>query len=132
MENSNKKLPSPFHSRKKKWHLRKLFLFKNRFLCDNQSFQKLDERIQRSLFIFACVNSVMNPIVYGFFNLRKKTARRSQQVKQIWNHLFQQKHVYISRTCMIFISILATLRWLFVLVWSFWFPTRKAIHQILC
>jgi gonadotropin-releasing hormone receptor len=42
----------------------------------------LDQRITRGLFIFACVNSVMNPIVYGFFNLRKNKSRRCQQVSR--------------------------------------------------
>ena len=35
----------------------------------------MDQRVQKALFIFACTNSVMDPIVYGFFNLRK--AKRS-------------------------------------------------------
>ena len=34
----------------------------------------MDQRVQNLLFIFACTNSVMDPIVYGFFNLRKSTA----------------------------------------------------------
>ena len=42
-----------------------------RFLIDKDSFARMDQRIQNSLFIFACTNSVMDPIVYGFFNLRK-------------------------------------------------------------
>lgn len=34
----------------------------------------VDQKIQRGLFLFACTNSCMNPIVYGVFNIR---ARRT-------------------------------------------------------
>eukprot|EP00095_Tigriopus_kingsejongensis_P011396 maker-scaffold68_size422247-snap-gene-2.13 protein:Tk11396 transcript:maker-scaffold68_size422247-snap-gene-2.13-mRNA-1 annotation:"adipokinetic hormone receptor isoform x3" len=44
------------------------------FLIDKDSFQKMDQRVHNSLFIFACTNSVMDPIVYGFFNLRKNRS----------------------------------------------------------
>ena len=42
----------------------------SRFLIDKDSFSKLDSRLQNCLFIFACTNSVADPFVYGFFNLR--------------------------------------------------------------
>ena len=41
-----------------------------RFLIDKESFKQLDSRLQNCLFIFACTNSVADPFVYGFFNLR--------------------------------------------------------------
>lgn len=44
------------------------------FLIDKDSFMKMDQRVHNSLFIFACTNSVMDPIVYGFFNLRKSRS----------------------------------------------------------
>ena len=50
-----------------------------RFLIDKSSFKNVDQRVQNSLFIFACTNSVMDPIVYGFFNLRKNKARTNNQ-----------------------------------------------------
>ncbi|GAB1865803.1 Adipokinetic hormone receptor [Camponotus japonicus] len=39
---------------------------------DQPSAQKVDKRIQRALFFFACTNSSMNPIIYGIFNIRQK------------------------------------------------------------
>ncbi|XP_076661102.1 adipokinetic hormone receptor isoform X2 [Halictus rubicundus] len=37
-----------------------------------QSAYKVDQRIQKGLFLFACTNSCMNPIVYGVFNIRDR------------------------------------------------------------
>ena len=45
-------------------------LLYSRFLVDKDSFSKLDSRLQQILYIFACTNSVADPFVYGFFNLR--------------------------------------------------------------
>lgn len=42
------------------------------YWIDRSSAQKVDERIQRALFFFACTNSSMNPIIYGIFNIRQK------------------------------------------------------------
>ncbi|XP_054279033.1 adipokinetic hormone/corazonin-related peptide receptor variant I-like [Macrosteles quadrilineatus] len=39
------------------------------------SAKDVDQRVQRGLFLFACTNSCMNPIVYGAFNIR--TRRRT-------------------------------------------------------
>ncbi|RLU24278.1 hypothetical protein DMN91_004490, partial [Ooceraea biroi] len=39
---------------------------------DRSSANKVDLRIQRALFFFACTNSSMNPIIYGIFNIRKQ------------------------------------------------------------
>lgn len=39
-----------------------------------ESAQHVDLRIQKALFLFACTNSCMNPIVYGAYNIR--TRRR--------------------------------------------------------
>ena len=46
----------------------------SRFLVDKDSFSKLDSRLQQILYIFACTNSVADPFVYGFFNLRLGNA----------------------------------------------------------
>ncbi|XP_063982512.1 adipokinetic hormone/corazonin-related peptide receptor variant I isoform X2 [Diachasmimorpha longicaudata] len=37
---------------------------------DPKSAKSVDQRVQRALFLFACTNSCMNPIVYGAFNIR--------------------------------------------------------------
>ncbi|GLV40451.1 Adipokinetic hormone receptor [Carabus blaptoides fortunei] len=37
---------------------------------DRDSAIRVDQRIQKALFLFACTNSCMNPIVYGAFNIR--------------------------------------------------------------
>ncbi|XP_063982513.1 adipokinetic hormone/corazonin-related peptide receptor variant I isoform X3 [Diachasmimorpha longicaudata] len=45
---------------------------------DPKSAKSVDQRVQRALFLFACTNSCMNPIVYGAFNIRtnaKKSMR---------------------------------------------------------
>jgi len=51
------------------------------FLFGGESFKSIDPRIEKTLYIFACTNSVMDPIVYGFFNLRKSqnTTRSRNQ-----------------------------------------------------
>ncbi|XP_034942860.1 gonadotropin-releasing hormone II receptor isoform X1 [Chelonus insularis] len=41
------------------------------YWVDRESASKVDLRIQRILFLFACTNSCMNPIVYGVFNIRR-------------------------------------------------------------
>ncbi|XP_030765127.1 gonadotropin-releasing hormone receptor-like [Sitophilus oryzae] len=46
---------------------------------DRESAQKLDPRIQRGLFLFACTNSCMNPLVYGLFSI--KSCRKPVKVK---------------------------------------------------
>ncbi|ODM89590.1 Gonadotropin-releasing hormone II receptor [Orchesella cincta] len=38
---------------------------------DKPSAQKVDQRIQKALFLFACTNSCVNPIIYGLFHFRK-------------------------------------------------------------
>ncbi|XP_019874462.2 adipokinetic hormone/corazonin-related peptide receptor variant I [Aethina tumida] len=39
---------------------------------DRKSAEMVDQRIQKGLFLFACTNSCMNPIVYGAFNIRAR------------------------------------------------------------
>ncbi|XP_060537041.1 adipokinetic hormone/corazonin-related peptide receptor variant I [Cylas formicarius] len=46
---------------------------------DRESALKVDQRIQKGLFLFACTNSCMNPIVYGVFNVRAR--RRGVRVR---------------------------------------------------
>ena len=60
-------------------------MFCFRFLFGGESFKQLDPRIEKTLYIFACTNSVMDPIVYGFFNLRKSkhTTNSRHQVRTI-------------------------------------------------
>ncbi|XP_043255061.1 gonadotropin-releasing hormone II receptor [Colletes gigas] len=42
------------------------------YWIDRHSAYKVDQRIQKGLFLFACTNSCMNPIVYGAFNIRDR------------------------------------------------------------
>lgn len=51
-----------------------LIYFFCRYWYDRDTAVHVDQRIQRGLFLFACTNSCMNPIVYGVFNIR---ARRT-------------------------------------------------------
>lgn len=39
---------------------------------DKESADAIDERIKKGLFLFACTNSCMNPVVYGLFNIRPR------------------------------------------------------------
>ncbi|XP_014271665.1 adipokinetic hormone/corazonin-related peptide receptor variant I [Halyomorpha halys] len=41
------------------------------YWVDKDSATKVDQRVQKALFLFACTNSSINPIVYGVFNIRK-------------------------------------------------------------
>ncbi|XP_046592124.1 adipokinetic hormone/corazonin-related peptide receptor variant I isoform X1 [Neodiprion lecontei] len=53
------------------------------YWIDRPSAEKVDLRIQKCLFLFACTNSCMNPIVYGVFNIRnrkRQDATTSQRV----------------------------------------------------
>lgn len=51
-----------------------------RYWCNPESALKVDQRVSKGLYLFACTNSCMNPVVYGAFNIR--TRRRPQQVRQ--------------------------------------------------
>ena len=54
--------------------------FFSRFAFDAaaaRAFNQGNQVVTNTLFIFACTNSVMNPIVYGFFNLRKTKTNKS-------------------------------------------------------
>ena len=48
-----------------------------RFIADKQSFSQVDRRVERFFYIFACANSVMDPFVYGYFNLRPSSRPTS-------------------------------------------------------
>ncbi|XP_018369047.1 PREDICTED: gonadotropin-releasing hormone II receptor isoform X3 [Trachymyrmex cornetzi] len=48
------------------------------YWIDRSSALKVDERIQRALFFFACTNSSMNPIIYGIFNIRQRNKAQLQ------------------------------------------------------
>lgn len=39
--------------------------------------KKADILLQKSLYLFACTNSCMNPIVYGIFNLKRNKTDRN-------------------------------------------------------
>ncbi|RZC34966.1 7tm 1 domain containing protein, partial [Asbolus verrucosus] len=47
------------------------------YWVDRESAMHVDQRVQKGLFLFACTNSCMNPIVYGAFNIRaRRTANK--------------------------------------------------------
>lgn len=52
-----------------------------RFWIDPVAANTADQRIQKVLYLFACTNSCMNPIVYGVFNLKRNKTDRNT-VKQ--------------------------------------------------
>lgn len=44
------------------------------YWVDKKSAKEVDFKIQKGLFLFACTNSSINPIVYGAYNIRKTSA----------------------------------------------------------
>ncbi|XP_050431723.1 adipokinetic hormone/corazonin-related peptide receptor variant I isoform X2 [Adelges cooleyi] len=48
------------------------------YWTDNISAQMVDQKVQHVLFMFACTNSCMNPIVYGAFNIRTRRTLVTQ------------------------------------------------------
>ncbi|XP_076055760.1 adipokinetic hormone/corazonin-related peptide receptor variant I-like isoform X2 [Oratosquilla oratoria] len=48
------------------------------FCFDRKAAERLDLRVQKALFIFACTNSCANPIVYGIFNFCKGNTPKTQ------------------------------------------------------
>lgn len=57
---------------------------------DPDSAKKVDQRIQKGLFLFACTNSCMNPIVYGIYNIRKKPNMKNvtNQYQIVWKESY--------------------------------------------
>lgn len=49
---------------------------------DKESALKVDQRIQKGLFLFAVTNSCMNPIVYGAFNIRGREQNYNKSVNR--------------------------------------------------
>ncbi|XP_053696963.1 adipokinetic hormone/corazonin-related peptide receptor variant I isoform X2 [Sabethes cyaneus] len=47
------------------------------YWMDRQSASSVDQRLQKGLFLFACTNSCMNPIVYGIYNIKIRRNRKS-------------------------------------------------------
>ncbi|GAB0095030.1 gonadotropin-releasing hormone receptor [Sergentomyia squamirostris] len=45
------------------------------YFMDRDNAQKVDQRLQKFFYLFACTNSCMNPIVYGIYNIRRKRDR---------------------------------------------------------
>jgi len=80
---NNNNIPVNFLLEKFAGNLRLLLLNVNRYWFDQPSAQKVDKRIQRALFFFACTNSSMNPIIYGIFNIRQKNKVSIYYLKQI-------------------------------------------------
>lgn len=47
------------------------------YWLDASSAYFVDQRVQKGLFLFACTNSCMNPIVYGVYNIKLRKDRSS-------------------------------------------------------
>uniref|UniRef100_A0A8D8FMS2 Gonadotropin-releasing hormone II receptor n=1 Tax=Culex pipiens TaxID=7175 RepID=A0A8D8FMS2_CULPI len=47
------------------------------YWLDASSAYSVDQRVQKGLFLFACTNSCMNPIVYGVYNIKLRKGRNS-------------------------------------------------------
>lgn len=53
------------------------------YFLDRPTAFKLDQRVQKGLFLFACTNSCMNPIVYGVYNIKLRKNRRSVNIERM-------------------------------------------------
>ncbi|KAL5284698.1 GNRHR family protein [Megaselia abdita] len=53
------------------------------YWIDRHNALEVDQRIQRVLFLFACTNSCMNPIVYGIFHHNSKCVKAKVPSKKI-------------------------------------------------
>ena len=47
------------------------------YWLDKETALKVDKCVQKGLFLFACANSCMNPIVYGLFNIPRLTDKNN-------------------------------------------------------
>lgn len=47
------------------------------YWLDKETALKVDKCVQKGLFLFACANSCMNPIVYGLFNIPRRTDKNN-------------------------------------------------------
>lgn len=45
------------------------------YWLDRDTALQVDQKVQKGLFLFACTNSCMNPVVYGLFNLPRRPDR---------------------------------------------------------
>lgn len=50
-----------------------------RYWADRESAQRVDQRVQKGLFLFASTNSTVNPIVYGLFHVKAMCGRVGQR-----------------------------------------------------
>lgn len=58
---------------------------KIRYWLDKDTALKVDQRIQKGLFLFACTNSCINPIVYGLYNIPRRASDKVSNVFRISN-----------------------------------------------
>jgi hypothetical protein len=71
-----------------------------RYWIDDVSAETVDQRVQKGLFLFACTNSCMNHIVYGYFNFRSRRGsgyevrgvRMCQQMRYIYTTTNSNNH----------------------------------------
>nr|XP_050863696.1 adipokinetic hormone/corazonin-related peptide receptor variant I isoform X2 [Vespula vulgaris] len=69
------------------------------YWIDKTSARKVDQRIQKGLFFFACTNSCMNPIVYGIFNIRdRKKSTTSQCIASLTNNPPKERQISYERS----------------------------------
>lgn len=65
------------------------------YWIDRTSARNVDQRIQKGLFLFACTNSCMNPIVYGAFNIRdRRKGTKSRCVASLTNPAKERRTSY--------------------------------------
>jgi len=60
------------------------------YWLDKETALNVDQRIQKVLFLFACTNSCMNPIVYGLYNIPRRASDKNLRMSS-------QRHLSISK-----------------------------------
>ncbi|ODM86568.1 Glucose dehydrogenase [FAD, quinone], partial [Orchesella cincta] len=53
------------------------------YWIDPETAKTVDQRVQKGLFLFACTNSAVNPIVYGIFNMKSIFGRNMAQSRSM-------------------------------------------------
>lgn len=69
------------------------------YWLDASSAYSVDQRVQKGLFLFACTNSCMNPIVYGVYNIKLRKGRNSIFFGKVGNNILKWLYLekYISK-----------------------------------
>lgn len=101
-----------------------------RYWIDKESALKVDQRTQKALWLFACTNSCMNPIVYGLFNIPRRASDKVSTIfhRNDFQFIFSIPNSYCFPTNEIMIlTPIRSIIWLSQLYFTFTHLTRITI-----